>query len=78
MFYFDFDDGTNLLRDDIGLELADEQAARDEGARALGEIAKEYVPTDVPQKNISAWVRNEEGEVICQVALSFTIRKIPT
>ena len=77
VFYFDFDDGASLSRDEIGLELSDEQTARDQGAIALGAMAQEYVPTDVAQKNISLWVRNDTNEIICQVALSFTIRKIP-
>lgn len=66
LYYFDTDDGTKLYRDDIGTELADDQAARDEGTRALAEMARDYIPkTDKPQKNISMWVRNEPVRRFC-------------
>jgi hypothetical protein len=77
LFYFDTDDGTKLFRDDVGTELADDQAARDEGAMALAEIAKDYIPkTDNPQKNISMWVRNEAGEAVLQLSISFAVQKL--
>ncbi len=76
-YYFDTDDGTKLYRDDIGTELADDQAARDEGTIALAEMAKDYIPkTGSPQKNISMWVRNEAGEAVLQLSISFAVQKL--
>jgi hypothetical protein len=77
LYYFDTDDGTKLYRDDIGTELADDQAARDEGTRALAEMARDYISkTDKPQKNISMWVRNEAGQAVLQLSVSFAVQKL--
>jgi hypothetical protein len=75
-YFFDTDDGLRRDADDIGVELADDQAARDAGARALGEMAREYLPrSSEPQKNITIWVRNEAGEAILQLALTFAVQQ---
>lgn len=75
-YFFDTDDGEILFRDEIGLELADDQAARDQGSTALGELAKEYLPGGAPQKNITMWVRNEEGQAVLQLSLSFAVQEM--
>lgn len=48
--FFDIDDGDSISRDDDGTELADDQTARNEASRAMGELAKEYIPGGAPQK----------------------------
>lgn len=75
-YFFDIDAGATQYHDQIGLELADEQAARDEASRALAELAKEYLPGGEPQKNITMWVRNEDGSALLQLALSFAIQPL--
>ncbi len=76
LYFFDTDDGTNSLHDTVGTECADDQAARDVGARAMGELAKDYLPGGDPQKNITMWIRNEKGEAILQLAMTFAIRPV--
>ncbi|WP_172122419.1 MULTISPECIES: hypothetical protein [unclassified Devosia] len=76
LYFFDTDDGDVLFRDEIGSDLASDHAARDEASSALAELAKDHIPGAYPQKNITMWVRNEEGEPILQLALSFAIRPL--
>lgn len=75
-YYFDTDDGTELFRDELGLDLADDQAARDEGTRAMGDMARDYLRSGPPQKNIAIWVRDEQGNALLQLALNFAIRPV--
>ena len=63
-FYFDTDDGAEKFRDEIGLDLADPQLARDEASRALAKMAREYIPGPTGQKNVTMWVRDESGEPV--------------
>ena len=75
-YFFDTDDGHARLDDEVGLELTDDQAARDAATRAMGEMAREYLPrSDSPQRNITIWVRNEAGDTILHLALSFAIHQ---
>ncbi|HZY67449.1 MAG TPA: hypothetical protein VFE52_02610 [Devosia sp.] len=76
LYFFDTDDGTHVFRDEIGLELDDDQAARDEGARALAELAREYIPGGEPQKNITMWVRNADGTPLLQLSISFAVKPL--
>lgn len=64
------------IRDDEGLEFANAQAARDEASRAMADLAKDYLPGGEPQKNITMWVRNERGEPVLQLALSFALTEL--
>ena len=76
-YFFDIDDGETPYRDDVGIELKDDQAARDEAARALGELAKEYIPQSAtPQKNITMWVRSEDGTALLSLSFSFAIQPV--
>jgi hypothetical protein len=70
------DDGETLFCDEVGLKLADDQAARDQGSTAMGEMAKEYLPGGPPQKNITMWVRNEQGQAVLQLSLSFAVQPL--
>jgi hypothetical protein len=73
LYFFDSDDGATKFRDETGTELPDDQAARDEASAALAEMAKEFIPGDGPQGNITMWVRNADGTALLQLALSFAI-----
>jgi hypothetical protein len=72
-YFFDTDDGEARFRDEDGLEFSDDQAARDEASRALAELALQYVPSDVPQRNLTMWVRREDGEPLLQLAMTFAV-----
>jgi hypothetical protein len=75
-YFFDIDAGTQRYDDELGTELADDQAARDEATRAMAEMAGDYLPGSTQaQQDITMWVRNEEGDTILQLALSFSIHQ---
>jgi hypothetical protein len=76
LYFFDTDDGATLFRDEIGLEFANDQEARDQASAALGELAKEYLPGGPPQKNLTMWVRNEQGHAVLQLCFSFAVRAV--
>jgi hypothetical protein len=76
-YFFDTDDGAELFHDEVGVELRDDQAARDQGSRALAELAKDYIVGGPPQKNISMWVRREDGAALLQLSLSFAVQPPP-
>ena len=42
----------------------------------MGELAKEYIPGGAPQKNITMWVRSENGAALLQLSLSFAIQPL--
>lgn len=75
-YFFDTDDGRLAVRDDEGLQFPDDQAARDEASRAMADLAKDYLPGGEAQKNITMWVRNERGEPVLQLALSFAVTQL--
>jgi hypothetical protein len=75
-YFFDTDNGTELFRDEEGSELANDQAARDEASLSMAELAKEFIPGGAPQKNVTMWVRNEQGEAVLQLSLNFAIQPL--
>jgi hypothetical protein len=72
-YFFDIDDGEELLRDDIGTLLADDDAARDAATRTVGELAKDHVVGIERHKTLTMWVRNDAGETLMLLAMSLTV-----
>jgi hypothetical protein len=72
-YFFDTDDGTDQHRDEIRVELADDQVARDEGAKAIAELAREYIVGGPPQKNITMRVRSADGTALLDMMINFAI-----
>ena len=75
-YFFDFENGTNAYPDDEGSELPDNEAARVEGATTIAEMAKSFLPVSSPQKNIALRVRNESGQPVLQMSLTFAIQPL--
>lgn len=75
-YYFDVDDGETRERDEVGVDLVDDQQARDEAFRALGDLAKHYIPGPARQRNLTMWVRRDDDTVILQLAFSFAIEPV--
>lgn len=76
LYFFDTDSGKTAVHDEIGTELPDEQAARDEAAETLAAMARDYIPGAEQQANITMWVRNADGTPLLQMALSFAIKRL--
>jgi hypothetical protein len=71
-YYFDFTEG-NFARDDAGLEFDGVDAARDEAARTLGEMAKYALPGKAAH-DMAIEVRGEDGQPLFTARLRFEIQ----
>lgn len=69
-YFFDIEDA-EVLRDDIGRELADLEAAQAEANRALSEMVKdEFAHETLREASIN--VRDESGVVVLRVCLAYS------
>jgi len=59
-YYFDLRDGTELFRDEKGVQLPTLRAGEIEAARALGGLARDHEPAE-EAKDMAIEVRNDEG-----------------
>jgi hypothetical protein len=69
-FFFDVIADGDLAPDEEGMNLPNLDAARREASRALAEIARDAVRSDVPRMVIS--VRTEEGPV-CEAVFQWNL-----
>jgi hypothetical protein len=60
-YYFDVDDGVALSKDEVGIELPDDAAAKLQGTLALTEMARDDLPSNGNKRNLSIQVRTGEG-----------------
>ena len=74
-YYFDVRDGEEFTPDDLGIEFDGIERARDEAARALGEIAREALPGSVARE-IAIEVRDEDKEPLLRAALRFEVQRL--
>ena len=71
-FYFDTHDGQTALKDVYGIELVDENAARDIAVKALPDMAKEIKPEE-DQHTLAVHVRSQEDEAVLDATLTFEV-----
>jgi hypothetical protein len=69
-FFFDFQDGSEFTPDNQGVELASLHEARAEATRALAEVAKDLLPDDGCEHELSIVVREGDRPVL-HTKLSF-------
>ncbi len=69
-YFFDSRDGDDLIRDDVGIDLPDLEAARFEATRALAEIASDVIPGSAG-RSFSIEVRDQQGHVLARTAIVF-------
>lgn len=74
-YFFDTDDGAGLVRDEDGLELSDNERARNEGARGLAEMAREAINRGLP-KIVTMWIRGENETALLRLTMHFEIRAL--
>ena len=67
-FYFDTHDGQTALKDVYGIELIDENEARDIAVKALPDMAKEAKPEE-DQHTLAVHVRSEEDKIVLDATL---------
>lgn len=69
-FYFDIDDGDQLIRDDVGTECVSVEQVRSLASKTLAEIAKECLP-DNNARRFSVSVRDQASQVVYKTYLHF-------
>src|SRR4051812_22824027 len=69
-FYFDIDDGDQVIRDNEGLVFDDLATACREAVKALPDVAHDVLPDGV-EKLISASVRDAAGSILFRAVLAF-------
>jgi len=71
-YFFDIHDGARSTTDDTGVELDGLEAARQEAARTLGEIARDILPYS-DRHEVVIEVKNEAGQRVLVTKLSVSI-----
>ena len=69
IFFFDTDNGDTSYRDDEGLDLPDEEAARKAALHALPDMARDKLP-DADRRTFGVTVRDANGLVVYDATLS--------
>ncbi len=68
-FYFDTDNGGSAIRDDEGIECENLEAAVDEAAKVLPDMARDVLP-DGDRRAFVVTVRDESGKAVYRFTLS--------
>lgn len=71
-FFFDSSDGREIIRDEIGIDLPDVLAARDEAINGLPDIARDKLP-DGSSRDFMVKVRDEAGTYLFEARLTLTL-----
>jgi hypothetical protein len=74
-FYFDTDDGGDLVPGETGVDLPSLNAARQQAQAALGKMAKDRLPDD-ERRTFSVTIRDEKLRPVMRVALELTTRRL--
>ena len=74
-YYFDIQDDDLFTPDHDGAELDDIEAARDEAARTLGEIARDVLP-GAHRRVLKVEVRDAAKESILQATLVYEVARL--
>jgi len=74
LFYFDYDDGdgSGPVRDEIGTELADVDAAQLEASRTMAELAADVLPGH-EDRLLAIVVRDARGALRIRVSIDFRV-----
>jgi hypothetical protein len=73
-YFFDVRDGDDVTVGDESLEFQDLDAARQDAAAALGEMARDVLPSS-KQRQIVIDVRSETGERVLSLSLTFAVER---
>ena len=74
-YYFDTRDDDRFIHDDEGLELLGDDAARDEAARGLADLAKDVLP-GASRRQLSVEVRDAAREPLLAASLTFEVARL--
>ena len=76
-YFFDSRDGDHVIRDDDGIELDGIEAARDEAALALRDLAKDALPGST-RREVAIEVRDESGRQLIRASLWVEVQVLAT
>ena len=71
-YYFDTRDGLERIIDDVGLDFASVDAARDEATRGLADLAKDALPGS-ERRELVIEVRDHTRRLLLRAALWFQV-----
>lgn len=71
-YFFDTRDGSQCIRDEIGLELNGIDAARDEATQGLADLARDALPGSA-RRELAIEVRDEADHMVLKAALWFEV-----
>ena len=74
-FFFDIHDAGSVTRDDGGVELPTLDAARIEAIVSLTEMARDWLPHDGNNRDISVVIRNRHKKLI-RVSFRFEVQSL--
>lgn len=75
-FFIDTSDQQEFVRDDVGAEYADLEAARAAATTVLPDMARNELP-DGDTRTLLAIVRREDGRIALQASLTFQVTYDP-
>jgi hypothetical protein len=71
-YFFDTRDGSELIRDEQGIELDDIESARHEATRGLADLAKDVIPSS-ERRELAIEVRDDADHALLRAALWFEV-----
>ena len=74
-FYFDTTDGDSAIKDELGVELPNVEAAKTEAARTLAALAKDVLP-GLAVRELVVSVRDETKTLLMRTVLRFEIHDV--
>ena len=73
VFYFDYNDGAGSVRDHVGTELRDIDAALTEASQTLAELAADAIPGS-QQRVLDLTVRDGVGDAVMVLSLNYHVK----
>jgi hypothetical protein len=74
-YYFDTRDSEKFIPDEVGIILSSIEAARDEAARGLAEMARDVLPGKL-RRELAVEVRDEEKRPVLRASLWFEVQTL--
>jgi hypothetical protein len=74
-FFFDLEDSGKVTRDDWGVDLPNLDAARIEAIISLTEMARDWLPNDGNNRDVSVVIRGEH-ETLVRVSFRFEVQSL--
>lgn len=71
-YYFDTNDGTGMVEDEDGIELASLEAARNSAIAGIVDLARDYIP-GADRKELAVEVRDEANDRLLRASLRFEV-----